>query len=127
MAEQYAGLSLGVDVSQVTFAVKSLKQFKRANEEAAKGVKDFVNEEQVAREKAKQLSAEVKRQRQAFDSVKNVIDPTASKIKRLTAAAADLDQLWKKGAVPDEQFFTLGAILESQISRLERNRRAGGA
>ena len=124
MAEQYAGLSLGVDVSQVTFAVKSLKQFKRANEEAAKGVKDFVNEEQVAREKAKQLSAEVKRQRQAFDSVKNVIDPTASKIKRLTAAAADLDQLWKKGAVPDEQFFTLGAILESQISRLERNRKA---
>ena len=43
MAEQYAGLSLGVDVSQVTFAVKSLKQFKRANEEAAQGVKDFVN------------------------------------------------------------------------------------
>ena len=124
MSEQYAGLSLGVDVSQVTFAVKSLKQFKRANEEAAQGVRDFVNEEQVAREKAKQLSAEVKRQRQAFDSVQSIIDPTASKIRKLTAAAADLDQLWKKGAVPDEQFFTLGAILESQISRLERNKKA---
>lgn len=124
MAEQYAGLSLGVDVSQVNNAVKSLRQFKQANEEAAQGVKSFVNEEQVAREKAKQLSAEVKKQRQAFDSVQSAIDPTAAKIKKLTAAAADLDQLWKKGVVPDEQFFTLGAMLESQISKLERNRKA---
>ena len=87
MAEQYAGLTLGVDVSQVNNATKSLKQFKQANDEAAKGVKSFVNEEQVAREKAKQLAQETKRQRQAFDSVKNAIDPTAAKMKKLIDAS----------------------------------------
>lgn len=124
MAEQYAGLSLGVDVSQVTFAVKSLKQFKRANEEAAQGVKDFVNEEQIAREQAKRLREEIKRQRQAFESVQSTIDPTAAKIKRLTAAAGELDKLWQKGVVPDEEFFNLRSMIESQIGKLERNKRA---
>lgn len=124
MAEQYAGLSLGVDVSQVTFAVKSLKQFKRANEEAAQGVKDFVNEEQIAREQAKRLREEIKRQRQAFESVQSAIDPTAAKIKRLTAAAGELDKLWQKGVVPDEEFFNLSSMIESQIGKLERNKRA---
>lgn len=124
MAEQYAGLSLGVDVSQVTFAVKSLKQFKRANEEAAKGVKDFVNEEQIAREQAKRLREEIKRQRQAFESVQSAIDPTAAKIRRLSAAAGELDKLWQKGVVPDEEFFNLSSMIESQIGKLERNKRA---
>lgn len=124
MSEQYAGLSLGVDVSQVTFAVKSLKQFKRANEEAAQGVKDFVNEEQIAREQAKRLREEIKRQRQAFESVQSTIDPTAAKIKRLTAAAGELDKLWQKGVVPDEEFFNLSSMIESQIGKLERNKRA---
>ena len=124
MAEQYAGLSLGVDVSQVTFAVKSLKQFKRANEEAAQGVKDFVNEEQIAREQAKRLREEIKRQRQAFESVQSTIDPTAAKIKKLTAAAGELDKLWQKGVVPDEEFFNLSSMIESQIGKLERNKRA---
>lgn len=124
MAEQYAGLSLGVDVSQVTFAVKSLKQFKRANEEAAQGVKDFVNEEQVAREQAKRLREEIKRQRQAFESVQSAIDPTAAKIRRLSAAAGELDKLWQKGVVPDEEFFNLSSMIESQIGKLERNKLA---
>lgn len=124
MAEQYAGLTLGVDVSQVNNATKSLKQFKQANDEAAKGVKSFVNEEQVAREKAKQLAQETKRQRQAFDSVKNAIDPTAAKMKKLIDASKELDALWKKGVVDDEQFFRLGELLETQIGKLERNRKA---
>lgn len=124
MAEQYAGLSLGVDVSQVTFAVKSLKQFKRANEEAAHGVKDFVNQEQIAREQAKRLREEIKRQRQAFESVQSAIDPTAAKIRRLSAAAGELDKLWQKGVVPDEEFFNLSSMIESQIGKLERNKRA---
>lgn len=124
MAEQYAGLSLGVDVSQVTFAVKSLKQFKRANEEAAQGVKDFVNQEQIAREQAKRLREEIKRQRQAFESVQSAIDPTAAKIRRLSAAAGELDKLWQKGVVPDEEFFNLSSMIESQIGKLERNKLA---
>ena len=124
MAEQYAGLSLGVDVSQVNNAVKSLQQFKRANDDAAEGVKNFVNEGKVAKENAKRLNDEIKKQRQAFDGVQSVIDPTAAKIKKLTAAAGQLDELWKKGIVPDEQFFTLGAMLESQIGKLERSKKA---
>lgn len=124
MAEQYAGLSLGVDVSQVTFAVKSLQQFKRANEEAAQGLNTFVNEEKIAREQAKQLREEIKRQRQAFESVQSAIDPTAAKIRRLSAAAGELDKLWQKGVVPDEEFFNLSSMIESQIGKLERNKRA---
>lgn len=124
MSEKYAGLTLGVDVSQVNNAAKSLRQFKQANEEATKGLKSFVNEEQVAKEKAKQLAQEAKKQRQAFDSVKNAIDPAASRIKKLIEASKELDNLWKKGVVPDEQFFRLGEMLESQIGKLERNRKA---
>lgn len=124
MSEQYAGLSLGVDVSQVNNAVKSLKQFKQANDQAAEGVKSFVNEEFVARQKTKDLSGELSRQRKQFASVQSAIDPTAEKMRKLSAAASDLDKLWKKGAVPDEQFFQLGEILESQMGKLQRAKAA---
>ncbi|QPD96190.1 hypothetical protein [Enterobacter phage N5822] len=53
MAEQYAGLTLGVDVQQVNNAVKSLRDFKTASEGAADGLESFVNEEQIARQRAK--------------------------------------------------------------------------
>ncbi|QLF85367.1 putative minor tail fiber protein [Salmonella virus STSR3] len=39
MAEQFAGLTLGVDINQVNKAVKSLQEFKKANDDAASGVK----------------------------------------------------------------------------------------
>jgi lambda family phage tail tape measure protein len=124
MAEQYAGLTLGVDVQQVNNAVKSLRDFKTASEGAADGLESFVNEEQIARQRAKDLASELAKQRKEFQSVQAAIDPTAAKMERLKAAAAGLDKLWKKGVVPDETFFQLGEMLESQTSKLAANRKA---
>lgn len=124
MSEQYAGLSLGVDVSQLNNAIKSLRQFKEANHDAADAVETFVNEEQVAREKAKQLAQELSKQRKEFQSIQNVIDPTAAKMDRLRKAAGDLDTLWKKGVVPDESFFRLSEMIETQSNKLAANRKA---
>lgn len=124
MSEQYAGLSLGVDVSQLNNAIKSLRQFKEANHDAADAVESFVNEEQVAREKAKQLAQELSKQRKEFQSIQNVIDPTAAKMDKLRKAAGDLDALWKKGVVPDESFFRLSEMIETQSNKLAANRKA---
>lgn len=124
MSEQYAGLSLGVDVSQLNNAIKSLRQFKEANHDAADAVESFVNEEQVAREKAKQLAQELSKQRKEFQSIQNVIDPTAAKMDKLRKAAGDLDTLWKKGIVPDESFFRLSEMIETQSNKLAANRKA---
>lgn len=124
MAEQYAGLTLGVDVQQVNNAVKSLRDFKTASEGAADGLGSFVNEEQVARQRAKDLASELAKQRKEFQSVQAAIDPTAAKMERLKAAATDLDKLWKKGVVPDETFFQLGEMIESQTNKLAANRKA---
>ncbi|QXV80553.1 tail tape measure protein [Escherichia phage IsaakIselin] len=124
MAEQYAGLTLGVDVQQVNNAVKSLRDFKTASEGAADGLESFVNEEQIARQRAKDLVSELAKQRKEFQSVQAAIDPTAAKMERLKVAAADLDKLWKKGVVPDETFFQLGEMLEAQTNKLAANRKA---
>ena len=124
MEEQYAGLTLGVDVQQVNNAVKSLRDFKTASEGATDGLESFVNEEQVARQRAKDLASELAKQRKEFQSVQAAIDPTAAKMERLKVAAADLDKLWKKGVVPDETFFQLGEMLEAQTNKLAANRKA---
>ena len=124
MAEKYAGLTLGVDVSQVNNAVKSLQQFKQANNDAKSSVEGFVDTEQVAKQKAKELAQELQRQRKEFQSIQSAIDPTATKMEKLRDAASKLDQLWKKGVVPDDTFFELGEILESQQNKLASNRKA---
>lgn len=124
MAEQYAGISLGVDVSQVNNAVKSLQQFKQANHDAAKSVEDFVDQEQVAKQRSKELAQELAKQRKEFQNIQSAIDPTAAKMDRLRQASKQLDSLWKKGIVPDEDFFQLGEMLESQTAKLQRNKKA---
>lgn len=118
MAEQYAGLTLGVDVSQVNNAVKSLQQFKKANDDAKNSVENFVDSEVVARQRAKQLAEELARQKAEFKGIQSAIDPTASKMDKLRQAATQLDALWKKGVVPDDAFFELGSILETQQNKL---------
>ena len=124
MAEQYAGLTLGVDVQQVNNAVKSLRDFKAASDGAADGLESFVNEEKIARQRAKDLASELTRQRKEFQSIQNVIDPTAAKMDRLRKAAGDLDTLWKKGVIPDESFFRLSEMIETQSNKLAANRKA---
>ncbi|WPK33220.1 tail, tail length tape-measure protein H [Escherichia phage AV105] len=124
MAEKYAGLTLGVDVSQVNNAVKSLQQFKKANDDAKKSVNEFVDSEVVARQQAKQLAEELARQKAEFKKIQESIDPTASKMDKLRKAATQLDALWKKGIVPDHTFFELGAILETQQNKLIATKKA---
>lgn len=122
MSEQYAGLTLGVDVSQVDGAVKSLDNFARANEGAAKSVKVFVDQEKVARQRAKDASDEFNRQQKAFEGIASSIDPTVSKMRQLRKASEDLDKLWKSGGVPDKEFFRLGEVIETQMKDLTRVR-----
>lgn len=124
MAEQFAGLTLGVNVEQLNRAVKSLQDFKKANDEAKKGVESFVNEEEIAKQRAKQLADELAKQSREFKRIQDTVDPTAAKMRKLSQAASDLDNLWQKGIVPDETFFQLGSMLETQISKLERNKKA---
>lgn len=124
MAEKYAGLTLGVDVSQVNNAVKSLQQFKKANDDAKKSVNEFVDSEVVARQQAKQFAEELARQKAEFKKIQESIDPTASKMDKLRKEATQLDALWKKGIVPDETFFELGAILETQQNKLIATKKA---
>lgn len=124
MAEQFAGLTLGVNVDQLNRAVKSLQDFKKANDEAKKGVESFVNEEEIAKQRAKQLADELAKQSREFKRIQDTVDPTAAKMRKLSQAASDLDKLWQKGIVPDETFFQLGSMLETQISKLERNKKA---
>lgn len=124
MAEQFAGLTLGVNVEQLNKAVKSLQDFKKANDEAKKGVESFVNEEEVAKQKAKQLADELAKQSREFKRIQDTVDPTAAKMRKLSQAASDLDKLWQKGIVPDEAFFQLGSMLETQIGKLKRNKKA---
>lgn len=124
MSEQYAGLTLGVDVSQLNNAVKSLHDFKKANDEAKKGVESFVNEEEIAKQRAKQLADELAKQSREFKRIQDTVDPTSAKMRKLSQAASDLDKLWQKGIVPDETFFQFGSMLETQISKLERNKKA---
>lgn len=124
MAEQFAGLTLGVNVEQLNKAVKSLQDFKKANDEAKKGVESFVNEEEIAKQRAKQLADELAKQSREFKRIQDTVDPTAAKMRKLSQAASDLDKLWQKGIVPDETFFQLGSMLETQIGKLERNKKA---
>ena len=124
MAEQFAGLTLGVDVDQLNKAVKSLKDFRQANNEAKASVESFVDQNQVAKTQARELAAELAKQRKEFKSIQQAIDPTAGQMEKLRNAASQLDKLWKKGVVPDEDFFQLGSMLETQINKLERNKKA---
>ncbi|QJT70544.1 UNVERIFIED_ASMBLY: hypothetical protein SD1_15 [Shigella phage 2019SD1] len=131
MSEQYAGLTLGVDVSQLNNAVKSLQQFKKANDDAKGSVENFVDSEVVARQRAKQLAEELAKQKQEFKAIQSAIDPTASKMDKLRQAATQLDALWKKELCrmihslnPDDTFFELGSILETQQNKLIATKKA---
>ena len=126
MSEKFAGLALGVDVSQVDNAVKSLQNFKRANDDGAKAVEEFAMQESMARAKAKALAEEIARQRKEtedartnFRKLVQVIDPTAKKMDELREASIALDRAWQKGIVPDEQFFKLGEMLDNEAGKLK--------
>ncbi|ALJ98894.1 putative tail length tape measure protein precursor [Escherichia phage C119] len=123
MAE-FAGITLGVDVRQVDQGTKSLQEFKRANEQAAAGVSEFVNAELVAKNQARDTARYLSEQRSAFQSLQSAIDPTASKLRKLQDAASSLDKAFSAGVVPEAEFYRLGEALETQTNRLIRSRSA---
>lgn len=122
MVDKVAGLSLDVDVSTVQRAVKSLKEFSKANDQAADSMGSLINESEVAKQKAKEHAEQLKRQRKEYEAVEKAIDPTVSKMERLKIASQQLDKLWQQGVVPDETFFRLGEMLDLQNAKLARSR-----
>lgn len=122
MVDKVAGLSLDVDVSTVQRAVKSLKEFSKANDQAADSMGSLINEAEVAKQKAKEHAEQLKRQRKEYEAVEKAIDPTVSKMERLKIASQQLDKLWQQGVVPDETFFRLGEMLDMQNAKLARSR-----
>lgn len=122
MTDQVAGLTMSVDVRSVDNASKSLQNFRDANNEAKAAVNGFVDAEKVLKQQAKDTAAEAQRQQRAFEGIASAIDPTISKMARLQKAAAELDKQWKKGGVPDSEFFRLGEVLETQMTDLIRVR-----
>lgn len=121
---EIAGITLAVDVSQVDRGTQSLQKFRQANEQAAAGIGSFINAEQVAKTQARDTARELEAQRKSFASLEAIIDPTATKFRKLQKAAADLDKAFEIGAIPDDQFFRLGEALETQNAKLARSRAA---
>ena len=122
MVDKVAGLSLDVDVSTVQRAVKSLKEFSKANDQAADSMGSLINESEVAKQKAKEHAEQLRCQRKEYEAVEKAIDPTVSKMERLKIASQQLDKLWQQGVVPDETFFRLGEMLDLQNAKLARSR-----
>lgn len=123
MAEEITGISLGVDVSQVDRAVKSLKEFRQANEQAAQGVQEFADAERIAAIQAREQAANTAKQRKEFQRLESSIDPIAGKMRDLQKMSQRLDDLWKSGIIPDATFFRLGEVIESQNNALLRSQR----
>lgn len=125
MADQIAGLTLGVDVSQVQAATKSLKDFKQANNETAQSLGDLVTAESIAAAKAKQLKSEqesaaraTKQIRSEYERSLKVIDPLTAKMNELSNAAKVMDKAWQAGVIPDKEFFRLGEAIDEQNRKL---------
>lgn len=121
---EIAGITLAVDVAQVDRGTQSLQKFRQANEQAAAGINSFVNAELVAKTQARDTARQLEEQRKSFASLQNAIDPTAAKFQKLQKAAKDLDRAFESGVVPDEEFFRLGEVLDSQNAKLARSRAA---
>lgn len=121
---ELAGITLAVDVFQVDRGTQSLQKFRQANQQAASGIGEFVNAEQVAKTQARDTARALAEQQASFAKLQTAIDPTAAKFRKLQEAAVGLDKAFAAGVVPDEEFFRLGEALETQNAKLARSRAA---
>lgn len=124
MAQEVAGLSLGVDVEQVTKAIKSLNDFGKATDKAADSVDDFINHAEVAKIKSREMAKELQEGKRQFAAIAESVDPTVKQLGKLKKAANDLDNLWSKGMIPSDDFFRLGAVIDNQTHKLLESRQA---
>lgn len=131
MADKVAGLTFGVDVSQVDKAVRSLAELKNQSQQAGAGLQSLADAERRATAQTEEMNRALQRQKQetdksktSFSRIASAIDPTISKMANLRKATEELDKAWDLGLVPDKEFFRLGAIIESTTNQLRRQQAA---
>lgn len=131
MADKVAGLTFGVDVSQVDKAVRSLAELKNQSQQTGAGLQSLADAERRATAQTEEMNRALQRQKQetdksktSFSRIASAIDPTISKMANLRKATEELDKAWALGLVPDKEFFRLGAIIESTTNKLRRQQAA---
>lgn len=131
MADKVAGLTFGVDVSQVDKAVRSLAELKNQSQQTGAGLQSFADAERRATAQTEEMNRALQRQKQetdksktSFSKIASAIDPTITKMDNLRKATEELDKAWALGLVPDKEFFRLGAVIESTTNKLRQQQAA---
>lgn len=131
MADKVAGLTFGVDVSQVDKAVRSLAELKNQSQQTGAGLQSLADAEKRATAQTEEMNRALQRQKQetdksktSFSKIASAIDPTITKMANLRKATEELDKAWALGLVPDKEFFRLGAVIESTSNKLRQQQAA---
>lgn len=127
MADKVAGLTFGVDVSQVDRAVRSLAELKNQSQQTGAGLQSLADAEKRATAQTEEMNRALQNQKKTtekaktnFNNIASAIDPTISKMANLRKASEELDKAWQLGLVPDKEFFRLGAVIESTTNKLRQ-------
>lgn len=131
MADKVAGLTFGVDVSQVDRAVRSLAELKNQSQKTGAGLQSLADAEKRATAQTEEMNRALQNQKKTtekaktnFNNIAGAIDPTIAKMANLRKASEELDKAWKLGLVPDKEFFRLGAVIESTTNKLRQQQLA---
>lgn len=131
MADKVAGLTFGVDVSQVDRAVRSLAELKNQSQQTGSGLQSLADAEKRATAQTEEMNRALQNQKKTtekakanFNNIAGAIDPTIAKMANLRKASEELDKAWQLGLVPDKEFFRLGAVIESTTNKLRQQQLA---
>lgn len=131
MADKVAGLTFGVDVSQVDRAVRSLAELKNQSQQTGAGLQSLADAEKRATAQTEEMNRALQNQKKTtekaktnFNNIAGAIDPTIAKMANLRKASEELDKAWQFGLVPDKEFFRLGAVIESTTNKLRQQQLA---
>lgn len=131
MADKVAGLTFGVDVSQVDRAVRSLAELKNQSQQTGSGLQSLADAEKRATAQTEEMNRALQNQKKTtekaktnFNNIAGAIDPTISKMANLRKASEELDKAWQLGLVQDKEFFRLGAVIESTTNKLRQQQLA---
>lgn len=131
MADKVAGLTFGVDVSQVDRAVRSLAELKNQSQQTGAGLQSLADAEKRATAQTEEMNRALQNQKKTtekaktnFNNIAGAIDPTIAKMANLRKASEELDKAWQLGLVPDKEFFRLGAVIESTTNNLRQQQLA---
>jgi lambda family phage tail tape measure protein len=131
MADKVAGLTFGVDVSQVDRAVRSLAELKNQSQQTGAGLQSLADAEKRATAQTEEMNRALQNQKKTtekaktnFNNIAGAIDPTIAKMANLRKASEELDKAWRLGLVPDKEFFRLGAVIESTTNKLRQQQLA---